>query len=534
MFLTTWVFVCLASQASDRQARILDIVFRPSPELQLALWLEDQEGRFVQTILVTRAVGTFGLGNRPGRADFGSGHHWPYGRREMVLPVWAHRRGKHYDRIVFQDCDEDALGWHEIESSNEPFYCRPTSPAENKVDTITCPTSRFNSDKGIPLRLIDPTGNELCRALKERVSEHSLYPPRNDIVQPAPSRDWSGVANMERMNDLDAVTRATPPGNQVYRTSFALPSHLPDGPYTVWLEANAEFDTNDHYDGDFFVDQALPDYGVPSAGQPSTVWMVPVVVGDQEFRAQSTDYVGYGSEDGSDGHLRPPDATITTDVPESGARRLRLTDGAPPYRLQAAFRLDSACASDAGSIEVMEAQHNFVALSFELTQTHRPHVLDYEVRYRSNFVPLDTEEAFQRAVPGPLVNVGPEQQKVRVQLDGLRADTPYTVAIRALNPCDRGALISNIQTRTQVRNFQTVDACFIATAAYGSGDANQVRTLRRFRDRVLMPHPVGRELVEAYYRLSPSLARFIKGHPHLQAMTRLMLRPLVWLAAHSE
>ena len=33
-----------------------------------------------------------GIGNRPGAAQMNSGFHWPYGRREGVLPIWAHRR----------------------------------------------------------------------------------------------------------------------------------------------------------------------------------------------------------------------------------------------------------------------------------------------------------------------------------------------------------------------------------------------------------------------------------------------------------
>src|ERR1044071_5512937 len=69
----------------------------------------------------------------------------------MVLPVWAHKRNKLYDRIVFQDCRENSLGWHESISSTEPYYCRPLTPAENSVDAVTCPTTRFSTDKGIPV-----------------------------------------------------------------------------------------------------------------------------------------------------------------------------------------------------------------------------------------------------------------------------------------------------------------------------------------------------------------------------------------------
>ena len=35
--------------------------------------------------------------------EFNSDFRWPYGRRESIFPVWAHRRGVTYPRVVFQD-----------------------------------------------------------------------------------------------------------------------------------------------------------------------------------------------------------------------------------------------------------------------------------------------------------------------------------------------------------------------------------------------------------------------------------------------
>jgi hypothetical protein len=70
--------------------------------------------------------------------------------------------------------------------------------------------------------------------------------------------------------------------------------------------------------------------------------------------------------------------------------------------------------------------------------------------------------------------------------------------------------------------------CFIATAAFESVYAPEVRTLRQYRDRVLMKSIGGRIFVETYYLLSPPLAKLISKSNRLKTITKKhFLLPIV-------
>jgi hypothetical protein len=73
--------------------------------------------------------------------------------------------------------------------------------------------------------------------------------------------------------------------------------------------------------------------------------------------------------------------------------------------------------------------------------------------------------------------------------------------------------------------------CFIATAAYGSALAPEVRTLRAFRDRALLAVPFGGTVVDLYYRLSPPLAGFIGHRPGLKFVVRCLIAPVAMVAS---
>ena len=75
--------------------------------------------------------------------------------------------------------------------------------------------------------------------------------------------------------------------------------------------------------------------------------------------------------------------------------------------------------------------------------------------------------------------------------------------------------------------------CFIATAAFGSPLAEEVRTLRRFRDRYLVTHPLGRLFIAFYYKWSPPLAEQVAKSKELRAVVRMALVPVVGLSRAS-
>ena len=62
--------------------------------------------------------------------------------------------------------------------------------------------------------------------------------------------------------------------------------------------------------------------------------------------------------------------------------------------------------------------------------------------------------------------------------------------------------------------------CYVATAVYGGYDMPPVRVLRRFRDQTMSASRVGRQLVRAYYRVSPGLVRRFSGRSWFTKLLR--------------
>lgn len=74
--------------------------------------------------------------------------------------------------------------------------------------------------------------------------------------------------------------------------------------------------------------------------------------------------------------------------------------------------------------------------------------------------------------------------------------------------------------------------CFIATAAYGTPLAEDLDTLRDFRDDWLLASSAGTAFTDTYYRLSPPLAEQIAQSPALAALTRMAIMMLLLMLTH--
>lgn len=77
--------------------------------------------------------------------------------------------------------------------------------------------------------------------------------------------------------------------------------------------------------------------------------------------------------------------------------------------------------------------------------------------------------------------------------------------------------------------------CYVATAAFGSTMAPQVKTFREFRNRYLLTNAWGKRFVRFYYKHSPKYAKIIAESETLRALARASLWPfliIAWLAVH--
>ncbi len=605
-------------RAQDGAARRVELHFTPTARAQLAIWVESEDGARWSTVRLTQSVSYRGVGNRPGATQMNSGWRWPFGRREGILPVWAHRRiaagGEPFPRVIFNGRASEgnassAGSWGEPRNTRDDYFCLSFNRAlsgRDALDAVTCPTT-FMSNKGRYVTEMDvstgygePWQRDDRTGVMRPLSLGSLYPPRRDAVACASDGcgDHPDVGQFDAdarriMPELDAVTMATPAGGRAQRIVFDVPADWPEGEYVAYLEINVEGDYNGSYDDitnptpvnpSGMWDYWAVNYGYPYRGQPSVVYRVPFALGPTGGEWGATQPVGHGAMHGEDGELREMDGTISDDptaAPGSGADRL-LVDGSgrrlrvtvPPWDVceqpepppecgrqctpgDASCGPNLICGPDAAcvglcdvplapeaiaSLEVLNhpeesSSHQVGRLRFRVPDSARS-LARYELRVGTQ--PIVDAASFERALPAVEPTLERDELTVPtdgqpgdwVELDfgGLTPQTTYYVGLRALDECNApGPLVTGQLTTTDIY-FTTVSPCFVATAAYGSPLEARVGALRRFRDRHLRTHVLGRVLVRAYYAVGPHAADAIRGHDTLRAAARAALAALVALA----
>lgn len=112
----------------------------------------------------------------------------------------------------------------------------------------------------------------------------------------------------------------------------------------------------------------------------------------------------------------------------------------------------------------------------------------------------------------------------------------YTTEINLMTPGTRYylrayAVLSNGEViYGNEYTLETDDACFIATAAFGSILEKHVVLLRQFRDSYLLTNDIGQHFVALYYHFSPPIADAIRDNTMLQSVVRIALFPAVLFA----
>jgi hypothetical protein len=527
---------------------------------QIAVWIESADRSvFVDTLMVTNQVAARGIGNRPGLSYFVSSPKFPYGKRQMALPIWAHSRGKLYPTVVFQDLDtaghsgacsgEARIGFHENCSSPEPFYCRPLMPTEF-VDAITCPSALFNSSKG----RFDMT------------LPKSYYPPRSDLgSNPAKfiSQDCDLVfdtvpnctvdsekyaADPNVGNDLDAVAQATPPYGAPYSGTWAIPPMLAAGDYAVWVEVNKEFDSNGNHNQSthpsVFDNQGLSSYGMAgNFGQPSVVYRAPIRLDDVTDNATgSAEHIqGYSDWTGGTGTIIPPDATITTGVPGSGeGRLLELSGPAGTGRVLVSLENCSPVVCDpppptpgmVSNLRVLKEETTAISaiVRFKNAGAAGQPVGGYEIRYLATNDSSLTPDEFSQATRASQVMPGLPGSDGLLVLENLKPSQHYVIGIRSQGPCNGQSDIAMVDFTTPSQKFTQLSGCFVATAAYGSEMEPQVAALRSLRDSLRPKSGLVAAAVDLYYRSGPAAAAVIARSDTARTLARRLLAPAAELA----
>ena len=258
-------------------------------------------------------------------------------------------------------------------------------------------------------------------------------------------------------------------------------------------------------------DITFGDYGLPYRGQPSIVYRVPFTVATTPTTASSATYFGYGDPDGVDGNVRPPDPTITIDTPGSGASRLELvSDGGDMYRVRVSVDPNQSGAPPPAPAALAPSELEPDCDDDVVRRARR------SACWRRSAATTSAIRASDEMTAANFADSMPVTAHVGADDAGHARDRSSSMACCPRPTTGSASARSTVVTtpassrsrrsRRRRERSGSVDACFVATAAYGSLLANDVEMLRHVRDTMLRTNVLGELGVETYYTFGPALA----------------------------
>ncbi len=90
-----------------------------------------------------------------------------------------------------------------------------------------------------------------------------------------------------------------------------------------------------------------------------------------------------------------------------------------------------------------------------------------------------------------------------------------------------------LETEEEEEDLREIDVkCFIATAAYGTTQVDEIIRLCRFRDKYILATTPGKFLVGSYYKISPPLSRFIRRKTITKCAIRVLIKTILAVLPH--
>ena len=244
---------------------------RPSLGPQIAVWVKAPTARASSAaLMVTNATALYGIGNRPGLWNLRSGPKFPYGRRPWCCPCGRTRAAR---RTRSSSTRTDKRG------------CSRITRATRRQTRILLPDA---ARPGGRRHHLSERGVSRRQRPRLDATQTSVYPPRGDLFdleticpvlvnRPEGSCNAGDSRQYAFLDDVDAISAATPPFGVATQGAWTVPDDLPAGDYALVVEVNKEFDTNAAYDAtnapslDFDTFGTAGNLGQPSGRLPRAV-----------------------------------------------------------------------------------------------------------------------------------------------------------------------------------------------------------------------------------------------------------------------